>query len=119
MAEGLLRSIAGGCYEIFSAGTKPVGLNPLAVEAMREIGVDISTHKSKNVTQFLGEPMDYVVTVCDNASETCPLFASVFRTLHWSFEDPVAAHGTHEEKLAEFRRIRDQIRARIEAEFAK
>ena len=119
MAEGLLRSIAGDRYEVFSAGTKPVGLNPLAVEAMRDLGIDISRHQSKHVSECFGKEMDIVVTVCDNAKETCPILPGVKRQLHWSFEDPAAAQGSHEEKLAEFRRIRDQIKARIGTELAR
>lgn len=119
MAEGLLRSIAGDRYEVFSAGTKPVGLNPLAVEAMRDLGIDISRHHSKHVSECFGREMDIVVTVCDNAKETCPILPGVKRQLHWSFEDPAVTEGAHEEKLSMFRRIRDQIKIRIEAELAQ
>lgn len=116
MAEGLLRSLAGDRYEVFSAGTKPVGLNPLAVEAMRELGIDISRHQSKHVSECFGKLMDTVITVCDHAKEVCPIFPGAPHQLHWSFEDPAAAQGSDEEKLDAFRRIRDEIKTRIEKE---
>jgi arsenate reductase (thioredoxin) len=117
MAEGLLRQLAGDQYEVFSAGTRPMGLNPLAVEAMREVGVDISAQRSKHVSEFDGAAVSVVVTVCDHARESCPVFPSAGRMIHWSFDDPAAAEGSHDEKLAEFRRIRDLIAARIRTEF--
>jgi arsenate reductase len=116
MAEGLLRALTDK-YEVLSAGTEPKGLNPLAVEAMREIGIDISQHQSKDVASFLGQPIQYVITVCDNAKERCPIFPGTFKFMHWSFEDPAAATGTPEEKLAVFRRTRDEIAERIKREF--
>lgn len=116
MAEGLLRHLAGDRYEVFSAGTKPSAVNPLAIAAMRELGVDISKHRSKHVDECFGKAMETVITVCDNAKEACPVFPGVKHQLHWSFEDPAAATGTEAEKLAVFREIRDQIRARIENE---
>jgi len=119
MAEGLLRHFAGDRYEVFSAGTQPVGLNPLAVEAMREIGADISAQRSKHVSEFDGIPISAVVTVCDRARESCPIFPMAGRTIHWSFDDPAAAQGSHEEKLAEFRRVRDLIAGRIRTEFVE
>ena len=119
MAEGFLRHFAGEQFEVLSAGTNPGTLNPLAVQAMAELGIDISRQTSKNVTQFLRVPIQSVVTVCDNAKESCPVFSGAGRLLHWSFEDPAAAGGTNEEKLAVFRKIRDQIEARIKQEFCK
>jgi arsenate reductase (thioredoxin) len=117
MAEGYLRHIAGDRFEPLSAGIDPKGLNPLAVEAMQEIGIDISKQKSKDVVSFLGQYIPYIVTVCDNARERCPIFPRTFKFLHWSFEDPAAVTGTHEEKLSVFRRVRDEIGRRIEDEF--
>jgi len=119
MAEGYLRHAFPGKYEALSAGVEPKGLNPLAVEAMREIGIDISAQSSKDVRTLLGQPIAYVVTVCDNAKQRCPIFPGAANYLHWSFEDPAEAAGTHDEKLAVFRRIRDQIIARIDAELGE
>ena len=116
MAEGLLRQLAGERFEVFSAGTHPVGLNPLAVEAMGELGLDISAQQSKNVSQFVGQPMHYVITVCDNAREHCPVFPGAYRVLHWGLEDPAAVHGSDDERLAVFRRVRDEIAGRIREE---
>ncbi len=114
MAEGYLRHVAGDKFEPLSAGIAPKGLNPLAVEAMKEIGIDISHHKSKDVSTLLGQSIPYVVTVCDNAREHCPIFPRTYKFLHWSFEDPAAAQGTKEERLAVFRRVRDQITQRVD-----
>jgi len=119
MAEGFLRRYAGDQYEVLSAGTKPSKLNPLAVEAMREIGIDISHQQAKDVIGFLGTPIQHVITVCDRAKESCPVFPSAFQFLSWSFDDPAEAQGTHDEKLAIFRRVRDQIGERIQKEFLK
>jgi arsenate reductase len=116
MAEGYLRHVAGDRFEAMSAGIEPKGLNPLAVEAMKEIGIDISGQTSKDVVKLLGQHIPYVVTVCDNARERCPIFPRTYRFLHWSFDDPAAATGTHEEKLAVFRRVRDEITKRIDEE---
>ncbi len=118
MAEGLLRSFSDG-FEPMSAGTEPKGLNPLAVEAMREIGIDISGQKSKDVATLLGQHIPYVITVCDNARERCPIFPGTYKFIHWSFEDPAKARGTHGEQLAVFRRVRNEIAARIKAQFAE
>ena len=109
MAEGLLRNIAGNHFEVFSAGTRPAGLNPNAVAVMREIGIDISRHRSKSVDEFTGQLFDYVITVCDSAKESCPIFPGAAKRLHYSFQDPAAAQGSAEEQLAVFRRVRDQI----------
>jgi arsenate reductase len=116
MAEGYLRHVAGDRFEALSAGVEPKGLNPLAVEAMQEIGIDISQQKSKDVQSLLGQAIPYVVTVCDNAMRRCPIFPHTFKQLHWSLEDPAEATGSHGEKLAVFRRVRDEIRQRIEQE---
>jgi arsenate reductase len=119
MAEGILRHLAGDRFEVFSAGTKPSVVNPHAIAAMREIGIDITQHRSKHVNECFGKPMDTVITVCDNAKETCPIFPAVKQQMHWSFEDPAAAEGTAEEKLRVFRKIRDQIYDRIQNELLK
>ena len=116
MAEGYLRAVAGDRFEALSAGIEPKGLNPLAVEAMREIGIDISGQRSKDVREYLGQAIPYVITVCDNAREHCPVFPRTYKFLHWSLQDPAAASGTHEDKLAVFRRVRDEIARRIEQE---
>jgi arsenate reductase (thioredoxin) len=116
MAEGYLRHVAGGEFEPVSAGVEPKGLNPLAVEAMREIGIDISQQTSKDVREFLGQAIPYVVTVCDNAKARCPVFPRTYKFLHWSLEDPAEAVGSHDEKLAVFRRVRDEIAQRIQHE---
>lgn len=113
MAEGMLRELAGDRYEVISAGTHPVGLNPYAVKAMEEIGIDISDHVSERVDDYLDQHFDYVVTVCDQAKEACPIFPGATSMLHWSFEDPAKAEGTYKERLVTFRRVRDEITARI------
>ena len=113
MAEGLLRHLGGARHEVFSAGTKPVGVNPLAMEAMREIGIDISTQRSKSVTEFAGQTFAAVITVCDSAAEQCPVFPGAPRRVHWSLSDPAAVSGTQAEKLAAFRQVRDELERRI------
>ncbi len=117
MAEGYLRHAGAGNFEALSAGIEPKGLNPLAVEAMHEIGIDISRQTSKDVVTLLGQHIPYVVTVCDNAKERCPIFPGTWKFLHWSSEDPAAVEGTHDERLSAFRRVRDQIIANIDREF--
>jgi arsenate reductase len=117
MAEGYLRHVARDQFEALSAGIDPKGLNPLAVEAMREIGVDISAQTSKDVKTLLGQHVPYVVTVCDNAREHCPIFPGTWKFLHWSLQDPAATSGSHEEKLTVFRQVRDEIVRRIDEEF--
>jgi arsenate reductase len=119
MAEGYLRHVAGDHFEPLSAGIEPKGLNPLAVEAMREIGIDISKQHSKDVVSLLGQHVPFVVTVCDNAKERCPIFPGTWEFLHWSFEDPAAAIGTHEERLAVFRRVRDEMIRHINERFVQ
>jgi arsenate reductase len=110
MAEGLLRHDGGQAFDVYSAGTKPSHVRPEAIEAMREVGIDISGHRSKSVEEFAGQEFDYVVTVCDNAKESCPVFPGKTERIHWSFEDPAAVDGDWETRLAAFRRIRDEIR---------
>jgi arsenate reductase len=110
MAEGLLRHDAGDRLEVFSAGTRPSQLRPEAIAVMRELGIDISGHRSKSVDEFSGQSFDYVVTVCDNARESCPIFPSGTTTIHRGFEDPAAIEGSEEHRLAAFRRVRDEIR---------
>jgi arsenate reductase len=111
MAEGLLRHLAGDVFDAFSAGTHPAGLNPMTVEAMREIGVDLSNHRSKHVEEVIGQPFDCVITVCDRAKESCPIFPGGVTMRHWPFEDPAA--GPHETQLQNFRRVRDEIADRL------
>lgn len=113
MAEGLFRHEGGDRFEVFSAGTKPSLVRPEAVSAMKEIGIDISAHRSKSVDEFIGQPLDVVITVCDNARESCPVFPGTTQRLHWPFEDPAAMRGSESERMAAFRRIRDQIHGRI------
>lgn len=113
MAEGFLRHLAGNRFDVASAGTHPVGLNPGAVEVMREIGIDISPHWSKRVDEYLDTRFDYVIAVCDRAKETCPVLPAASSQLHWSFDDPAAAQGTAEERRAVFRRVRDEITEHI------
>jgi arsenate reductase len=113
MAEGLLRHEAGDRFAVYSAGTKPSVVRSEAIAVMNEIGIDISGHRSKSVEEFAGQELDYVITVCDNAKESCPVFPAATRRLHWPFEDPASVQGSDEERKAAFRRVRDQIRARI------
>lgn len=115
MGEGLFRAEGGSLFEVFSAGTKPSSVRPEAIAVMREIGIDIGAQRSKSVDQYSGQSFDYVVTVCDNARDACPVFPAGTSRLHWSFEDPAAAEGTEEQRLAAFRRIRDQIQERVKA----
>jgi arsenate reductase len=112
MAEALLRLLADDQFDAYSAGTHPVGLNPLTVEVMGELGVDIRQYRSKNVTEFLGESFDDVITVCDRAKETCPVFHGARNLLHWSFDDPAAAHP--EARPEAFRLVRDHIAKQIQ-----
>ena len=113
MGEGLFRAEGGERFEVFSAGTRPTVVRPEAIAVMKEIGIDISGHWSKGVDQFAGQTFDTIVTVCDNARESCPVFPAPAERIHWSFEDPAAVEGSEEERLAAFRRIRDQIRERV------
>jgi arsenate reductase (thioredoxin) len=113
MAEGLLRSLSKGAIEVHSAGTRPSRLNPLAIEAMKELGIDISGQRSKSVEEFAGRRFDLVITVCDNARESCPVFPGAPERIHWSYSDPAAVEGTHEEKLQAFRAVRDDLKAKL------
>jgi len=113
MAEGLLRHEAGHRFEVFSAGTRPDAVRPEAIAVMREIGIDISGHRSKSVDEFADQDFDCVITVCDNARESCPVFPVKTIRMHWPFEDPAAVQGPDSERNEAFRRIRDQIQARI------
>ena len=115
MAKGLLRHLGGTRYEVFSAGTKPAGVNPLAIEAMREVGIDISTQRSKSVAEFAGQEFAAVITVCDNAAEECPIFPGAPQRAHWSLPDPAAVSGTEQEKLGAFRKVREELERRIQA----
>jgi arsenate reductase len=112
MAEGLLRHDAGECFDVESAGTKASSVRPEAIAAMSELGIDISGQRSKNVDEFEGQRFDYVITVCDNARETCPVVFGAAEKLHHSFDDPPAPLvGTDDERLTIFRRVRDELRA--------
>ena len=113
MAEGFLRDMAGDRFEVFSAGIKPTQVNPLAIKVMAEAGIDISKHRSKSAMEFIGQKFDFVVTVCDNAKQTCPIFPGKYEKIHWDLEDPAEAQGTEEERLVFFRRIRDEIKNNI------
>ena len=116
MAEGVLRHDAGDRFEVSSAGTKPSSVRPEAIAAMRELGIDISGHRSKSVDEFDGQRFDYVLTVCDNARESCPVFPGITAAIHHNFEDPATVQESDEGKLAAFRRVRDQLRTFL-AEF--
>jgi arsenate reductase len=113
MAEGLLREMADERMEVFSAGSKPSVVNPLAIEAMRERGIDISSHRSKHLGEYLARPFDYVITVCDNAAEGCPTFPGPARRIHWNFPDPAAAQGSEAVRMEIFRNVRDDIETRL------
>ena len=115
MAEGLLRHMAGDRLEVESAGTEATRVHPLAIRAMAELGIDVQGQTSKTLDRFLEDRWDYVVTVCDSANERCPIFPGAKHRIHWSFEDPSAAAGTDDERLAVFRRVRDEIAGRLRA----
>lgn len=117
MAEGLLNARGGGRYHAESAGTEPRVVHPLAIQAMAELGIDISEaagNRAKPMSAFAGQVFDLVVTVCDEAAEACPAFPGARSQLHWSFPDPSAVTGTEEERLAVFRAVRDAIAARLD-----
>jgi arsenate reductase len=118
MAEGLLRHDSGDRFEVASAGTKPSSVRPEAITVMKELGIDISSHRSKHVNEFAGQSFDYVITVCDNARETCPVFFGTATKMHHDFEDPAATTGPEPERLAVFRRVRDELRKYL-ADFVK
>jgi arsenate reductase (thioredoxin) len=116
MAEGLLRHLGGERFEVFSAGTEATYVRPMAIRAMAELGIDISHQQSKTLDRYLGEPFNDVITVCDTAAEACPVFPGAVRRRHWSLEDPSKATGSEAEQLEVYRRVRDEIRSRIENE---
>jgi len=113
MAEGLLRRLLGDRFDVYSAGTKPTSVRPEAIEVMAEIGIDISHHRSKSVEEFLGREFRYVITVCDQARQSCPVFPGAGERLHWGLEDPAQALGDLEQRKAVFRRVRDLIGERV------
>ncbi len=113
MAEGFLRQDGGGRFAVESAGVEPSHVRPEAIAAMLEVGIDISSQRSKSVDKFDGRAFDYVITVCDNARERCPVFPAQTTRIHWSFDDPAAATGDAAARLAVFRRVRDEIRVRL------
>src|SRR5205823_3431157 len=114
MAEGWLRAMAGDRFDVYSAGVEPKGeVNPLAVQAMAEEEIDISAHRPKSLAQFLDQPWDFVITVCDRAKESCPIFPGRREQVHWSFDDPADATGGEAERRAVFRRVRDEIKQRL------
>jgi arsenate reductase len=116
LAEGILRAAAGGAFRVASAGSKPAGyVHPLAIKVMQEIGIDISAHHSKHLSEFLTEPVETVITVCGNADQVCPMFPGQVNRHHWGFDDPAHATGSEDEQLAVFRSVRDEIRRVFEA----
>jgi len=116
LAEGILRAAAGDWFNVQSAGSKPAGyVHPLAMQVMKEIGIDISGHRSKHMDEFLDQKVETVITVCSNADQACPMFPGQVNRHHWGFDDPAQAAGTDEEKLAVFRRVRDETRRVFEA----
>ena len=115
MAEGLLRDIAGDRFEVASAGVSPSSVRQEAIEVMKEAGIDISSHTSKSVDELMDQEFDYVITVCDNANEQCPVFPGKTTRIHWSFEDPAEAEGSLEERLKVFRSAREKIREKLKA----
>ena len=116
IAEGLLRHLGNERFEVFSAGTEATFVRPMAIQAMAELGIDISHQQSKKLDRYLGESFDDVITVCDTAAEACPTFLGATRRRHWSFEDPSKATGSETEQLGVYRQVRDEIRSRIENE---
>ena len=119
MAEGFLRHLAGDRFEAASAGAQATQVNPDAIRVMKEVGIDISGHRSKDVSEFQGQRFTYVVRVCDRAKETCPIFLGAFRSFDWGLDDPASAVGTEAERLAVFRRVRDETEARVREFIAK
>ena len=113
MAEGILRTLSQGAIEVYSAGTHPAGMSPLAVEVMREVNIDISGQRSKSVAEFDGQEFSVVITVCDKAAERCPVFPGAPERIHFSLEDPAAVVGSREERLRVFRRVRDELTERL------
>jgi arsenate reductase len=115
MAEALLRKHGGADFDVFSAGTEPKGINPLTERVLDEAGLDHSWARSKSVTEYLGQTFDYVITVCDQARQNCPVFPGVHETLHWGYEDPAAVEGTEDERLAAFRSTLTMMAGRIQS----
>jgi arsenate reductase len=116
LAEGILRAALGDAFDVQSAGSKPAGhVHPLAIRVMKEIGIDISGHRSKHLDEFLKQPVETVITVCGNADQACPMFPGQMNRHHWGFYDPARAEGNEEEKLTVFRRVRDEIKMVFEA----
>jgi arsenate reductase len=113
MAEGLLRHLAAENFEVVSAGVEPSFVRPEAIEVMREIGIDISKARSKSVDEFTGQTFDYVITVCDNANQRCPVFPGTPQRIHWSIEDPAAVAGDEIQRLAAFRAARNELQSRL------
>jgi arsenate reductase (thioredoxin) len=118
MAEGIVNHYLGDRLRAFSAGTEATRVNPLAIQVLAELGIDISGHRSKTLDEFAGEKFDYVITLCGSANEQCPIFFGGVRRIHFGFDDPSQVTGTSEELLPEFRRVRDEIRSRLEEFFA-
>ena len=115
MAEGLLRHDAGDRFEVESAGTKPSIVRPEAIAVLNEVGIEITSHRSKHVDEFDGQNFDYVLTVCDNAKESCPIFVGTAMSLHQSFKDPAVVEGPQEKRMAVFRTVRDEIRSYLKS----
>jgi len=113
MAEGLLRHLAGDRFDVYSAGTQPSAVNPLAVKVMAEAGIDISKHRSKSLAEFIGQAFDAVITVCDSAKESCPVFPGGTQRIHWSLPDPSAAEGSEMDRLLIFREVRNALHQRL------
>ena len=113
MAEGLLRHIAGDRFEVFSAGVEPSHVRAEAIKTMREIGIDISSHRSKSVDEFVGQEFDYIITVCDNANENCPIFPGKAERIHWSIDDPAVVDGGEELRLSAFCRAGDELKEKL------
>jgi arsenate reductase len=113
MAEGLLRHVGGEIFNVESAGVEKSFVRPQAIEVMREIGIDISQHRSKSLDEFTGQSFDYVITVCDTANQRCPVFPDAPMRIHWSIEDPAAESGSEEKRSAAFRRVRDALRVKL------
>jgi arsenate reductase len=114
MAEGFLRQLGGDRFEVSSAGISPTSVRPEAIAVMNEVGMDISSQRSKSVDEFADKEFEYVITVCDHANEQCPVFPGATQRIHWSFEDPAAVTGDEEKTLRVFRRVRDEIAIRLQ-----
>ncbi len=114
MAEGIMGHLGGDEFKAFSAGVEPTEVNPLAIKVMAEVGIDISKQRSKSLKEYLGQQFDYIITVCDNAQQNCPLFPGKYQALHWNLNDPAKVGGDSQVKILEFRKIRDKIKANIE-----